>query len=78
METFKAILTWLFVNWLWDFIKFLFWGVILWWLWFLVYQSYNKNIKIWDKAKIKNSFKSKINQNIEIWEWVEVDDSFKS
>ena len=76
------ILTWLITNWLWDFIKvlfkFLFSGIILWWLWFLLYKSYNKNIKILDRTKIKKSFKSKINQDIEIWKWVEVDNSFKS
>lgn len=81
-NTITDILTWLFTNWLWDFIKvffnFLLWGVVLWWLWFLWYKSYNKNITIWDKSKVTKSFKSKVNQDIEIWKWAKIDDSFNS
>jgi hypothetical protein len=59
------ILTWLFTNWLWDFIKFIFWGVVLWWLWFLWFKFYrNKNIKV-KKSKIDDSFKWS-NEDIDI------------
>jgi len=82
MDTLKDILTWLFTNWLWDFIKviskFLFWGVVLWWLWFLLYKSYNKNITIWNKSEVAKSFNSKANQDIDIWKWTKIDGSFNS
>ncbi|MDD2516293.1 MAG: hypothetical protein PHF46_00810 [Candidatus Gracilibacteria bacterium] len=81
-NTITDILTGLFTNGLWDFIKvffnFLLGGVVLGGLGFLGYKSYNKNITIGDKSKVTKSFKSKVNQDIEIGKGAKIDDSFNS
>lgn len=48
MDTFKDILTWLFTNWLWDFIKVILW-TIFWWFW---HKYYNQIYIEWKKNKI--------------------------
>lgn len=47
------ILTWLITNWLWDFIKVIFWAM-LWWFW---HKYYNKIYVEWRKNTIKQKWK---------------------
>lgn len=48
LENLNKILEWLFINWLWDFIK-----IIIWWiLWFFSHTLYNKIVVKWDENHI--------------------------
>lgn len=44
---------WLFINWLWDFIKLIIWW-FFWWFW---YSFYNKIIVKWNKNNITQKWK---------------------